>query len=134
MVQTGMKGSRIKKCFKVLMAACSLITVILFSVGCDRKQDIRAPEDLLPDTIMVQMLTDMFLVEGVMIQLEYLQAKEPGDAVPYYAEIYGKYKTTREAFTASMEYYARKPEHLDRIYDMAIQNLTVLQDALRKEE
>jgi hypothetical protein len=113
-------------------AAVFLAFTLVMMTGCSGKKGSGTPEELLPDSVMVEILTDMFLVEGVMIQLEYLQSKQPDDAVPYYAEIYKKHQTDRETFTAGMEYYARQPERLDRIYDMVVQKLTVLQDEARK--
>ncbi|MFO7723482.1 MAG: DUF4296 domain-containing protein [Bacteroidales bacterium] len=128
-----MMHTRFKTSQGMIPAAASLLALMLMMNGCVRKQDNLPLQDVLPDSVMVQMLTDMFLAEGVMIQLEYLQAKESRDAVPYYAEIYKKYDTNRETFTTSMEFYAQDPERLDRIYDMVVQKLAVLQDEQRKE-
>jgi hypothetical protein len=120
--------------FTLAIVVFLMISGAMVFTGCKQKPEARPGEKILPDTTMIAVMTDMYLVEGVMIQLEYIQQKEQGSAVPYYNAIYQKYGVDRESFIKSLEYYTEDPEHLDRIYDRVIQNLGKKQLELRKEE
>lgn len=109
----------LKRCINIIV----FILPIFFTQGCVNK-GAATPDGILPDTVMVSMIADFFITEGVMIQLEYLSRKESGSAVPLYNKIFEKHKTTRDDFIKSLEYYSKTPEQLDRIYDLAIQKLS----------
>ncbi len=102
-------------------------------VACTHRRQEPDHHEVLPDTTMVAVLTDIFLIEGVMIQLEYIRQKEPGSGVPYYEMVYRKYGITRNAFVRSLEWYMEEPERMDNIYDRVIQNLGKMQVELRDE-
>ncbi len=110
---------------KISLAVAFIFILSVFQ-GCVKK-GVTGSEGILPDTVMVSIIADFFIVEGVMIQLEYLNRKEIGSAIPLYGKIYEKHKTTREEFIRSMEYYAKTPSQLDRIYDLAVQKLSKFQ-------
>jgi hypothetical protein len=126
------KGNTMKK-----MNMRELIAVILMSVcllvACDSDKPGASP-DVLHDTILVALLADFFIAEGAMIQLEYIQQKQPDSGVPLYREIFRKHGTTREAFIHSLEYHAQQPEKLDRLYDLAIQQLQMEQEVLNQKK
>lgn len=100
--------------------------------SCDNRSDKK--NEILSDSLMVQMLTDIFILEGLMIQLEYINRKEQKSAVPYYEVLYQKHGVDREIFVNSVKYYSKDPDHIDKIYDKVIQNLSKKQIKLREEE
>lgn len=110
---------KLRRCIYIIV----YILPVFFSQGCSNKGGV-TNDGILPDTIMVSMIADFFIVEGVMIQLEYLSRKESNSAVPLYNKIFEKHNTTRDDFIKSLEYYAKSPQQLDRIYDLAVQKLS----------
>lgn len=108
--------------------------MLIFAVLACGTNTSGTPKDVLHDTVLVSMLTDFFIAEGAMIQLEYIQQKEPDSGVPLYQEIFRKHGVSREEFVRSLEYYAGQPARLDRLYDLAIQQLHLEQEKLSQKK
>jgi uncharacterized Zn finger protein len=108
----------------------ALMILSLFGQGC-RQPEPDEQRQVIADSVMVAVLADFFLTEGVMIQLEYIQQKQPDSAIPIYEQLFRKHGITREDFRHSLEYYAEKPLMIDKIYDQVIQQLSIEQMALR---
>lgn len=111
-----------------------LPVIVLMLSGCkDSGSKSILPGNVLSDSVMVSILTDIFLIEGVMIQLEYIQQKEQDAGILFYQMVMEKHGVSREQFRESLEYYATEPQLFDKLYDKVVQNLVVIQDALKKE-
>lgn len=127
-------GSSASFLFRPGLPAVLVFTGFFFLAGaCGEKSRTISPKSLVPDTLMVAVITDIYLVEGVMIQLEYLQRRPQDAAIPYYDVVFRKHGITREQFRSSMEYYAQTEDQLDKIYDRVILNLGKHQLKPRKE-
>jgi len=118
---------------KIILFIASAWMAVVLLTACNSDKTGSSPE-VLHDTILVSMLADFFIAEGAMIQLEYIQQKEPDAGAPLYREIFKKHGTTREAFIHSLEYHAQQPAKLDRIYDLAIQQLQREQEAMTQKK
>lgn len=119
---------------KVAAFAVMTAVFIFTSAGCGSGGSQSSPPGyVLPDSVMIEILTDIFIVEGVMIQLEYIQQKETDSGVPWYSTVFEKHGVDREQFRESLGYYTGEPEQFDRIYDKVVQNLMVIQDNLKRE-
>lgn len=120
-----------------------LLIPLLFVFSCGKKQDVRAdkPQDLIPQPKMVQVLSDVHILEATLhvIAPGYANArpvnlpgiKDPSispappvkDSMPYY-NIFRKYDVTRDQFKSSMKWYCSNPEELNSLYDEVIVELT----------
>lgn len=120
-----------KKALRPPLSGLLMILMLsLFWQGC-RQAAPDEQKQVISDSLMVAVLADFFLTEGVMIQLEYIQQKQPDSAIPIYEQLFRKHGITREDFRYSLEYYAEKPMVIDKIYDQVIQQLSIEQMALR---
>lgn len=133
MAEAGML--RVKWVMKVMAFVLMMAVLIFMSAGCGGcGKKSTPPGHVLPDSVMIAILTDIFIVEGVMIQLEYIQQKETDSGVPWYSTVFAKHGVDREQFRESLGYYAGEPEQFDRIYDKVVKNLMVIQDDLKREQ
>jgi hypothetical protein len=104
------------------------------AIASCRSGEERPPENLISESVMIQVLADFFLVEGVMIQLEYIHQKMPDSAIPHYQVLYEKHGITRDLFLESLDYYSGNPAQIDRIYDLAILELSKEQTRITKKQ
>ncbi|MBQ3355128.1 MAG: DUF4296 domain-containing protein [Bacteroidales bacterium] len=93
----------------------ALALVLLAS--CSSKKTIEAPEPLLSEQQMIDVLTDSYLIEAMLNQ-----KKSNGENVTslqsvYYDQLMEHYGITDSIFDANMEYYSHDLVTLERIMD-----------------
>lgn len=80
-----------------------------------------APEDLIPQETMTQMLIDMHLIEGARSGTRVLGDSASVDA--YYDGLWRKYDVTQEQYDSSFRYYTQHPVEMMEMYDIVIDSL-----------
>lgn len=103
------------------------VVVLLLLVGCNRQTRDYPSGATIPDSTMVMVVADMFLIEGAMIQLEYLQDKTNETPVPYYEAVYKKYGITREQFLKTLPMYTGNARYAEKLYDRVIERINLLE-------
>ena len=122
----------------------NFVIVILFFVlatACGRKDNGFVPERLLSQTEMIDILTDVQLIEA---DLNYRRTQERDtDTVSidyrsltqsYYSQLFGHYGITDSIFSQNMRYYTEHPAELEKVMDSVTQRLLKVQNELKKEE
>lgn len=108
------------KYFLLLMAV-----VLLFS--CQDINKVERPNDLIPEQKMVEVLTDLSLINSAknynrrMLEATGLRPNE---------YLYQKYNIDSLQLVRSTEYYADNPAQLERIYKELQENLNGMRDKL----
>ncbi|SKB33618.1 DUF4296 domain-containing protein [Daejeonella lutea] len=105
-----------------------LLLSIFMLTACRRHA---APEGILEEKQMVEVLTDLSVVDGYMATLLYsdtlrIQGKN------YYATVYKNHNTSKAVFDKSMKYYSLQPVLLDSMYSKVSKRLEAKEKRLNK--
>lgn len=87
-------------------------------------------KDLLSQQQMIDILTDVHIVEGAKIGRKVM-----GDTLlmdTYYNKVFSKHKINKKLFEDNFRYYSSDPEKMDFIYEKVVENLNHLQIAVPK--
>ena len=109
--------------------------ILFFSVLtllCSCSGDDSAPDGILKKSEMVNVLTDVHIVDGGLINI----SQEPDTLYKYgylkYLAVFKKYNTDSAEFRRSFKYYSLKPSVFSDIYDKVLKKLQVKTDSLTK--
>lgn len=95
------------------------------------------PQTLLDSTTMVNILVDINLFEAGQ-SLALLQPKDslgvikPLQVEKYHDKIFAKYGTNKSSFDSSFNYYMKKPEIMNRIYESSLIEISLIQATVAK--
>ena len=103
------------------MALAALL--LLGLSACGNRNKVKQPELLLDERQMIEVMTDVYVVEAILNQKK--AQGEPLGSLPedYYEQVFSHYGITDSIFTDNMEYYTHYPEVLERIMDSVTQRL-----------
>jgi hypothetical protein len=109
--------------------------ILFFSVltllcSCDGNDS--APDGILKKSEMVNVLVDVHIVDGGLVNI----SQEPDTLYKYgypkYSAVFKRYNTDSAEFRRSFKYYSLKPLVFSDIYDKVIKRLQVKTDSLTK--
>lgn len=89
-------------------------------VCCDHRETVKKPELLLTEQQMVDVMTDVYLIEAMLKQKQAQGEPDAGLAEGYYRQVFDHYGLTDSLFKENMAYYAYQPEVLERIMDSVV--------------
>ena len=118
----------LKKAFVLFLSV-----FLLFCVSCTKKTKIKGSE-FIPKDVLVQVISDMHLMDGITNDMKYYRKFNPGDSVDIYSTIFDKYNIDREMYQHTIDEYSKYPYLLDKVYDEVLMNLNLLQDKIEKEK
>lgn len=100
-------------------------------VACDHKDKGFMPERLFTEEEMVDIMTDVQIIEA---EINYQKSLEREDSSPdtdykamaqsYYDQFFEHHGITDTLFLQNIKYYTERPEVLKRIMDSVVQRLT----------
>lgn len=129
---TTVKSMIVKKvCVLSLRASFTLFALTLILVACQRPDAIIVPEGTLSESKMVEILTDIHLVEGAKVGNKIM-----GDTIPapvYFKKVYQKHDITQEQFEKDFTFYTANPKLMDDIYEQVIENLNKIETTPPRE-
>jgi hypothetical protein len=109
--------------------------ILFFSVLtllCSCGNDDSAPDGILKKSEMVNVLADVHIVDGGLINI----SQEPDTLYKYgyprYLAVFKKYNTDSAEFRRSFKYYSLNPAVFSDIYDRVLKRLQVQTDSLTK--
>ena len=117
-----------------------LVLLSLFFVlatACGRKDKSFMPERLLNEKEMIDIMTDLQIIEADINYQKILEREQlekdsvkivPKDYISitreYYAQLFEHYGITDSIFSQNMRYYTERPAVLEKIMDSVVQRLT----------
>lgn len=104
-------------------------SVLTFLCSCG---DDNAPNGILKKSEMVNVLTDIHIVDGSLINISQAPDTLYKYGYPKYLAVFKKYNTDSATFKRSFRYYSLKPPVFIDIYDKVLKNLQVKTDSLTK--
>lgn len=103
---------------------------VIFGFSCAEKKSISG-KDFIPHDSLVQILTDLHLMDGVTNDTRFYHKFNPGDSIDMYTWIFEKHSITKEKYELTILEYSKYPELLDQIYDEVLMQLNL---KLEREE
>lgn len=105
------------------MKFSNFLILMLFFAACKTKND-KKPDDLVPKEKMVNILTDMHRMEGVVNNLGI----QSSDTTQFFfrkleTEIFEKYAVDTASYYQSYKYYLVNPEDFKEIYDDVVKQI-----------
>ena len=112
-----------------LMALCGLTAVILWFSSCNF---FRAPgrddcDKLLPRETMVDVLSDMYLLEAFLVEYQHVRRGVRDSSAYYYAGLFDHHGVDPEEFEAALECYLLDRREMDLIHEMMLNRLSVME-------
>ncbi|MGK0406437.1 MAG: hypothetical protein ACJAZH_000249 [Roseivirga sp.] len=86
------------------------------------------PEWIIPEDIMMAVLTDVHIIEGARIGKTVL-----GDSlwtIDHYDKLWEKYHISETLYDSSFRFYSRNPEKMDQLYEQVLTNLSTMSSEL----
>ena len=118
-----------------------ILFVLLLLTACGHNDKGFMPERLLTEEEMVDVMTDVQIIEA---QINYQKTldKEEGEpsvdykvmAQSYYDKFFEHHGITDTIFSQNIRYYTERPEVLQRIMDSVVQRLTREQSESRRDD
>ena len=110
-----------------------LLLALLSLSSCQDKQETTMPAVLLPEPVMIDVMTDVQLMEGVIgykrsSGQKSLYLKEVG-----YDSLFSHHGITDSIFIDNVRYYFEsKPATMERVLDSVINRISLMKDAIDK--
>ena len=122
-----------------------IILLFLLATACGHKEKSFMPERLLTEQEMIDVLTDVQIIEA---DINYLktQERERKDSIPhtpldpaklsrlYYDQLFEHHGITDSIFIQNIRYYSERPAVLETIMDSVTQRLTKEQSESRRDD
>jgi len=105
-----------------------LFLSLFFLPGCNSNS---IPKGVLDEQKMVNVLTDLTIVDGYMSGLMYSDSLRSGGR-NIYATVYKNHNISKAIFEKSLKYYSRQPALLDSMYSRVNTKLEAKENRLRK--
>jgi hypothetical protein len=116
-----------------LAAILLATTLLLGNAACKGEKKISGKE-YIEKEVLVKVITDMHLVDGITNDMRYYRKFNPGDSIDIYGPIFEKYGIDREKYDRTIEEYSKYPKLMDEVYDQVLMQLNLLQDQVESEE
>lgn len=105
------------------------ILLAMIVVACQEKDAVKQPETLLSEAQMINLLTDMQIIESDLNYRASLGETSIKRAKAYYTQLFEHYNITDSIFQDNINYYTQNTEVLQRITDSVFNRLSKEQRA-----
>ena len=122
-----------------------IVFVLLLFSACGNKSKTFAPDRLLTEQEMIDLMTDVQIIEAD-INYQKTQEREHKDSIPskpidpvklsrlYYEQLFEHYGITDSIFKQNIKYYSERPDVLEKIMDSVVQRLTKVQSESQRDD
>lgn len=112
-----------------------LIIIGLSSCYTENKSIIKAPESLMSEELVIEILTDLQLAEGIISHSRLGKTsikREFKDSI--YQVVFDHYEITAEQLNENLDYYNHDLEHMEKMYEQVLTNLSKYESEIMLEE
>ena len=109
-----------------------LLLLTTFLMSCSVKKNT-PPENLLPDSLFVQVLKDLYLSEGILLSDPGL-SRNDSLRRSFKKEIFLHYQIRESDFETTMEWYAAHPKAFQNIYEQLLEELIREKTLMEREK
>jgi hypothetical protein len=108
-----------------------MIGFLVSNISC-KKNQIVEPEIVFGDSLLVNILTDSYILNSAFNQTYGIAKDSIGDI--YSQEILDRYQISQSLLEANMEWMYRDPLRVDTIFQLMLDRLDYLEERISKEE
>lgn len=102
--------------------------------GCDNKKSKETmPSVLLSENQMVELMTDVQIVENAINYKRGIGTKVTDLKTHAYDTVFSHYGITDSTFYENLDYYNKNPKIMKRVLDSVIQNFLRYQEDIKEE-
>jgi hypothetical protein len=117
---------------KFIIYICLISSLYITSCTSDQ---IEEPKNLIPESQMIEVLTDICKVEARFQRRLSIRGKDNSELVLHnYSVIFNDHNVSLTQFKTSFEYYEESPNTMQQIYDSVIVKLTKEEAELKQAE
>ena len=99
-----------------------LFFILTFFMSCDSG---RASEDVLPEDKMIDVLTDIQILESFIVTMTPDSVSK--NKLNFYKSVFEKHRTDSAQFRKSMDFYAKDPLNMAAMYEKVGVNIDTIQ-------
>jgi hypothetical protein len=114
----------------------SIPLLILFMLfippGCNKQKEISG-KDYVPREVLVDLLVDIHLVDGITNDRKFYRRYKGVDSIDVLGPILDKYEVSKQMFDTTMYQYSRFPEQFDQVYNEVLMKLNIMLDENAEE-
>jgi len=112
-----------------------VLLALLFS-GCYKvnKLEVKKPANLISKDKIVDILTDMEIIQGAAVIRREHFPEYGGIKKSYYQTLFNHYHVTKSQIRASLDYYNSQGNEMAKIYDKVMSKLTEKQTILTEKQ
>lgn len=96
-----------------------IVSILLIFAACSNR-----PKGVLDQEDMVNLLTDMHKLDGVLIERGIMFSND-STKTKYYNFVFAKYEITKANFDSSLVWYTKNPQEFNNVYNKVLVNLTL---------
>ncbi len=121
---------------KSFISFTSLALLVFLFSGCYKvnKMEVKKPDNLIPKDKMIDILTDMEIIQGAAIYSREHYPQYNGIEKSYYQTLFNHYHVTESQIRANMDYYNNQGDEMADIYDKVMSKLTEKQTLLTEKQ
>ncbi len=111
-----------------------LLLPLLFSCYHENKPTAVPPEKLLSEQEMIDILTDVQLIEGALTYRRTHRIEQKDFREHAYDQVFTKYGITAHILNENLNYYSTNPGNMEMIYEKVLAKLSRMQGELNEKE
>lgn len=101
------------------------ITLIALLVsGCNKKQLMHKPDNLIPFDNMVKVISDSYVIESMIYYISP-DSDKVSITRSLYSDLFNRYNITKEQYTSSIKYYLAEKSSADKLLKSVSDNIAV---------
>jgi len=104
----------------IRLVAVALSFFLFISCSPNKEIQEKAPENLLTEEKMAEIVSEIQLIEAYLNQIPYSKRGANDSDYFYYSLLFEKYKVNKDDFMQNLKYYATQEDKISSIYDKSI--------------
>lgn len=111
-----------------------ILAVFIATVSCFKRKTEAERKDLIPQEKMADILTDLYIADGLLILPLVHHWYESEDSIAAYRDVIESHGETKEDFDRSIRFYfIKKPKQLMKIYEQVLARLSEMESRYDQE-
>ncbi len=113
------------------MKKYSLLFLVLLVFSCNSEKVRKS--DTIPEKRLVPLLAEIHILNGVLNSPAVYNHYSGLDSAAVYDQLFEKYHTTGHTFDLTLDYYASRPDKLEKIYQKVMARLSQMETEAQQE-
>lgn len=111
-----------------------ILAVFIATVSCFKRKTEAESKDLIPQDKVIDILTDLYITDGLLILPLVHHWYEPKDSIAAYRDVIESHGETKEDFDKTLRFYfVKKPKQLMKLYEQVLARLSEMESRFDQE-